>query len=56
MERHSEMQNPSHCLKSFGTQDAIVPNHHHNAEWHWWKKGLQSRFVKPINPDFRNRD
>jgi hypothetical protein len=24
--------------------------------WHWWKKGLQSRFVKTINPGFRNRD
>jgi hypothetical protein len=23
---------------------------------HWWKKGLQSRFVKAINPGFRNRD
>jgi hypothetical protein len=24
--------------------------------FHWWKKGLQSRFVKTINPGFRNRD
>jgi hypothetical protein len=23
---------------------------------HWWKKGLQSRLVKTINPGFRNRD
>jgi hypothetical protein len=23
---------------------------------HWWKKGLQSRFVKPINPGCRNRN
>jgi hypothetical protein len=26
------------------------------VEAHWWKKGLQSRFVKAINPGFRNRD
>jgi hypothetical protein len=23
---------------------------------HWWKKGLQSRFVKPISPGCSNRD
>jgi hypothetical protein len=28
----------------------------HHMYLHWWKKGLQSRFVKPISPGCGNRD
>jgi hypothetical protein len=34
----------------------IKGNSCHFMHKHWWKKGLQSRFVKAINPGFRNRD
>jgi hypothetical protein len=28
----------------------------YNLRLHRWKKSLQSRFVKPINPGYSNRD
>jgi hypothetical protein len=45
---HTLNGNDLHNVRSFaGTRSCYT---------HWWKKGLQSRFVKAINPGFRNRD